>query len=162
MQNGYIESFNSKFRDECLNEQWFQDLQQARSAIKVWRQDYNEVRPHNSCECVPPAKLEHLHPPPINSPCNPGLPLHEWHGKRGQVSLARPCCGGLLGPRRAQGQGKRGLLRVRPRSRAGDRAAAARSRQSGSMSCAAASMPGRPPGSRSIRRGLRREGGRRR
>ena len=64
MQNGYIESFNSKFRDECLNEQWFQDLQQARSAIKVWRQDYNEVRPHNSCERVPPAKLEHLRPPP--------------------------------------------------------------------------------------------------
>ena len=55
MQNGYIESFNGKFRDECLNEQWFQDLRQARSTIK-WRQDYNEVRPHSSCGRVPPAR----------------------------------------------------------------------------------------------------------
>ena len=61
MQNGYIESFNGKFRDECLNEQWFQDLQQARSAIKTWRQDYNEVRPHSSCGRVPPAKFAELH-----------------------------------------------------------------------------------------------------
>ena len=61
MQNGYIESFNGKFRDECLNEQWFQDLQQAKSAIKVWRQDYNEVRPHSSCGRVPPAKFAELH-----------------------------------------------------------------------------------------------------
>ena len=35
MQNGYIESFNGKFRDECLNEQWFETLHQARSAITV-------------------------------------------------------------------------------------------------------------------------------
>jgi putative transposase len=61
MQNGYIESFNGKFRDECLNEQWFQDLQQARSAIKTWRQDYNEVRPHSSCGRVSPAKFAELH-----------------------------------------------------------------------------------------------------
>jgi len=61
MQNGYIESFNGKFRDECLNEQWFQDLQQARSAIKTWRQDYNEVRPHSSCGRVPPTKFAELH-----------------------------------------------------------------------------------------------------
>ena len=39
MQNGYIESFNGKFRDECLNEQWFETLHQARSAISTWRQD---------------------------------------------------------------------------------------------------------------------------
>ncbi len=61
MQNGYIESFNGKFRDECLNEQWFQDLHQAKTAIKVWRQDYNEVRPHSSCGRIPPAKFAELH-----------------------------------------------------------------------------------------------------
>jgi putative transposase len=61
MQNGYIESFNGKFRDECLNEQWFETLQQARSAIAVWRQDYNEVRPHSSCGRMPPAKFAELH-----------------------------------------------------------------------------------------------------
>ena len=39
MQNGYIESFNGKFRDECLNEHWFETLHQARTAIGIWRQD---------------------------------------------------------------------------------------------------------------------------
>ena len=61
MQNGYIESFNGKFRDECLNEQWFETLAQARSAITAWRQDYNEVRPHSSCNRMPPAKFAELH-----------------------------------------------------------------------------------------------------
>lgn len=61
MQNGYIESFNGKFRDECLNEQWFETLAQARAAIAVWRQDYNEVRPHSSCGRMPPAEYAALH-----------------------------------------------------------------------------------------------------
>jgi putative transposase len=57
MQNGYIESFNGKFRDECLNEQWFQSLPQARECISEWRQDYNEVRPHSSLGRIPPAQF---------------------------------------------------------------------------------------------------------
>jgi len=61
MQNGYIESFNGKFRDECLNEHWFQSLAQARAVIAAWRQDYNEVRPHSSCGRMPPAKFAALH-----------------------------------------------------------------------------------------------------
>lgn len=61
MQNGYIESFNGKFRDECLNEHWFETLPQARAAITLWRQDYNEVRPHSSCGRIPPAKFAVLH-----------------------------------------------------------------------------------------------------
>ncbi|OYY32173.1 MAG: hypothetical protein B7Y28_22735 [Polaromonas sp. 16-63-31] len=61
MQNGYIESFNGKFRDECLNEQWFQTLHQARSTIATWRQDYNEVRPHSSLGRIPPARFAELH-----------------------------------------------------------------------------------------------------
>ena len=61
MQNGYIESFNGKFRDECLNDHWFETLPQARVAIAVWRQDYNEVRPHSSCKRMPPAKFAALH-----------------------------------------------------------------------------------------------------
>lgn len=48
MQNGYIESFNGKFRDECLNEHWFRDLAHARETINQWRLDYNERRPHSS------------------------------------------------------------------------------------------------------------------
>ncbi|MCP5290776.1 MAG: transposase, partial [Burkholderiaceae bacterium] len=63
MQNGYIESFNGKFRDECLNEHWFETLAQARAEIARWRQDYNEVRPHSSCGRIPPAKFAALHRP---------------------------------------------------------------------------------------------------
>ncbi len=61
MQNGYIESFNGKFRDECLNDHWFETLPQARATIAAWRQDYNEVRPHSSCRRMPPAKFAALH-----------------------------------------------------------------------------------------------------
>lgn len=61
MQNGYIESFNGKFRDECLNEHWFETLAWARATIAAWRQDYNEVRPHSSCRRMPPARFAALH-----------------------------------------------------------------------------------------------------
>jgi putative transposase len=61
MQNGYIESFNGKFRDECLNEHWFQTLAQARAAIATWRQDFNEVRPHSSLGRIPPARFAEQH-----------------------------------------------------------------------------------------------------
>ncbi len=61
MQNGYIESFNGKFRDECLNEQWFQTLQQARIVIAEWRRDFNEIRPHSSLGRIPPARFAEQH-----------------------------------------------------------------------------------------------------
>jgi putative transposase len=48
VENAYVESFNGKFRDECLNEHWFLDLDDARTKIETWRVDYNEVRPHSS------------------------------------------------------------------------------------------------------------------
>ena len=57
MQNGYIESFNGKFRDECLNEHWFTCLLDARATIAAWRDDYNQVRPHSSCGRMPPAQF---------------------------------------------------------------------------------------------------------
>lgn len=57
MQNGYIESFNGKLRDECLNEHWFETLPQARTATAEWRRDYNEVRPHSSLGRIPPARF---------------------------------------------------------------------------------------------------------
>jgi len=47
-QNAHIESFNGKFRDECLNENWFLSLQEARVKIEAWRRDYNEARPHSA------------------------------------------------------------------------------------------------------------------
>jgi len=49
-QNAYVESFNGKFRDECLNEHWFLSMRHARDVIARWRQEYNEERPHSSLD----------------------------------------------------------------------------------------------------------------
>lgn len=54
MQNGYIESFNGKLRDECLNENWFINIKEARSIIEKWRLDYNGYRPHTSLNGLSP------------------------------------------------------------------------------------------------------------
>lgn len=54
VENAYIESFNGKFRDECLNEHWFGGLDDARRIIEAWRVDYNRVRPHSSLEDLTP------------------------------------------------------------------------------------------------------------
>ena len=48
MQNGFIESFNGSFRDECLNETLFSSLSEARQRISAWKEDYNSYRPHSS------------------------------------------------------------------------------------------------------------------
>jgi len=48
VQNAFIESFNGKMRDECLNEHWFLSLSEARETVEAWRRDYNEVRPHSA------------------------------------------------------------------------------------------------------------------
>lgn len=55
VQNAFIESFNGKFRDACLNQHWFVDLLEARSEIESWRIHYNEVRPHSALGYQPPA-----------------------------------------------------------------------------------------------------------
>ena len=54
-QNAFVESFNGKFRDQCLNLYWFRDLADARRTIEDWRVHYNEVRPHRSLNGQPPA-----------------------------------------------------------------------------------------------------------
>jgi putative transposase len=48
VQNAFIESFNGRFRDECLNQHWFIGLAQARRIVEDWRLDYNQARPHSS------------------------------------------------------------------------------------------------------------------
>jgi putative transposase len=55
-QNGYIESFNGSLRDECLNEEIFDSLAEARRTLALWRYDYNEVRPHSSLGNQTPAE----------------------------------------------------------------------------------------------------------
>jgi len=53
-QNGFVESFNGRFRDECLNEHLFSNLADARQIIEAWRIDYNTERPHTSLDGLTP------------------------------------------------------------------------------------------------------------
>ncbi|WP_256439476.1 MULTISPECIES: integrase core domain-containing protein [Microvirga] len=57
--NAYIESFNARVRAECLNQNWFRDLDDARRKVEDWRVDYNEVRPHSAIGDRPPMALLH-------------------------------------------------------------------------------------------------------
>lgn len=54
-QNAYVESFNGRLRDECLNEHWFTGLLQARATIETWRREYNEERPKKALGGLTPA-----------------------------------------------------------------------------------------------------------
>ena len=56
-QNGANESFNGKFRDECLGMQWFQNRTEARVVIEAWRREFNTVRPHSSLGDLTPAEF---------------------------------------------------------------------------------------------------------
>ncbi|KTQ95657.1 hypothetical protein NS226_10530 [Aureimonas ureilytica] len=55
--NAFIESFNGKFRAECLNTHWFMSLDDAKAKMEAWRRDYNEVRPHSAIGHKTPIEL---------------------------------------------------------------------------------------------------------
>lgn len=55
--NAFMESFNGRLRDECLNTHWFLSLDDAKSKIEAWRRDYNECRPHTSLGWMTPAEF---------------------------------------------------------------------------------------------------------
>jgi putative transposase len=70
-QNAYIESFNGKFRDECLNQNWFLSLNDTRRIIEEWRVDYNTTRPHSSLGYQTPIEFAaRLAPPPAPVVCS--------------------------------------------------------------------------------------------
>ena len=54
VQNAFIESFNGRFRDECLNQHWFVNLAQTRRIVDAWRLDYNRARPHSALGYLTP------------------------------------------------------------------------------------------------------------
>jgi putative transposase len=56
-QNAFVESFNGRLRDECLNEALFTFTAQARAVLVAWRQDYNTIRPHSKLGGLTPAEL---------------------------------------------------------------------------------------------------------
>jgi putative transposase len=65
-ENGHIESFNGKFRDECLSQHWFISLADARAIIEQWRLDYNTIRPHSALGNLTPAAFaEHQAAPTL-------------------------------------------------------------------------------------------------
>ena len=64
MQNGRVESFNGRMREECLNVSWFGNLYEARGKIAAWRKDYNEERPHSSLGYRTPAEFAREVGPP--------------------------------------------------------------------------------------------------
>jgi putative transposase len=61
VENAYVESFNGRFRDECLNEHWFVSMQHARSVIEAWRIEYNTERPHSSLDDLTPEEFRDAH-----------------------------------------------------------------------------------------------------
>ena len=63
-QNAYIESFNGRFRDECLNLHWFQSLRHARQEIALWRTHYNTERPHSALGYLSPKEFLMTNPAP--------------------------------------------------------------------------------------------------
>jgi transposase InsO family protein len=76
-ENGYVESFNGKLRDEFLNGEIFYTLQEAKILIERWRREYNEFRPHSSLGYRPPAPETMVLMPPGS------VPLHQPAWARG-------------------------------------------------------------------------------
>lgn len=60
MENAICESFNGRFRDECLNENWFADIDHSRQLIEAWREDYNGARPHGALGTLTPREVARL------------------------------------------------------------------------------------------------------
>jgi len=75
-ENGYVESFNGKFRDECLNGEIFDTVVEAKVLIERWRREYNQVRPHSALGYRPPAPETILPLPPGSAPLHPGATAH--------------------------------------------------------------------------------------
>jgi len=56
-ENGYIESFNDKLRNECLNREVFRNGREAQAVVENWRQEYNNYRPHSSLDYLTPTEF---------------------------------------------------------------------------------------------------------
>ena len=87
-QNGLNESFNGKFRDECLSMEWFRCRAEERVVIEEWRRHYNSVRPHSSLNNMTP---EHICRQ-FEKTCSVGEPSRiEWIEVSRQVSSVAFC-----------------------------------------------------------------------
>lgn len=73
VQNAFIESFNGRFRDECLNQHWFRSLRDARTRIEDWRRHYNTGRPHSALGYRTPVEIINTHASSL-APCRSAAP----------------------------------------------------------------------------------------
>ena len=95
VQNSYIESFNGRFRDECLNASWFENLADARRKIEAWRVDYNQHRPHSSLAYRTPAEFARVWSHPRCQPSRivlnlrAGIPAAPQFPHPTEISVAR-------------------------------------------------------------------------
>ena len=96
MQNGHVESFHGRQRDECLNTSWFRTLNDVRCTLTIWREEYNCERPHSSLDYRTPQEfklaLEGIWamariPSPTPNQYHGENSSYEWLGKRGQVRM---------------------------------------------------------------------------
>jgi putative transposase len=103
-QNGYIESFNGKLRDECLDENWFVSLADCRRTVEAWRRDYNTQRPHSSLGGRTPMEFA----------AGVGVthsPACGWEGPSGRaVDNALSGCSGLVQGQETSGRDSHGKL----------------------------------------------------
>ena len=99
-ENGYVESFNGKLRDELLDREIFYTLEEAKVLIEMWREHYNQVRPHSSLGYRSPAP-ESIAAGPPSASCGPAGSekdqtslnhSHEvWYDSWGKVNTAEQC-----------------------------------------------------------------------
>jgi putative transposase len=73
VQNAFVESFNGRLHDECLNEHVFRSLHEARGLVEAWRIDYNTVRPHSSLDSPAPSVLANRPRPKNQIEAGPNL-----------------------------------------------------------------------------------------
>jgi hypothetical protein len=91
VQNAFIESFNSRLRDECLNEHVFLSLKEARATIEAWRYDYNHLRPHGSLGALTPNQFAALKGQEIQPPQegeNTTVSTYDWR----EIGEQATCC----------------------------------------------------------------------
>jgi len=98
-QNAYIESFNGRFRDECLNENEFRSLARARAIIEDWRRDYNAFRPHKSLGNRTPEEF-------VRELKTTQLSTYPRHNSGLHVSTVNPTADLRLRPNRALGDAR--------------------------------------------------------
>jgi putative transposase len=90
VQNAFVESFNGKLRDECLNMHWFRSLRHARDEIGAWRHHYNAERPHSALGYLSPMEFLSTTAAPSLEPLAGSAPALITHPKTEDSSSARP------------------------------------------------------------------------